>query len=179
MASEAAAAVVAVVVSFDGINDWEKFITENEKCRVIGFVLSDNQWENITDFFIKPVVEGGMEFPTQISAGGITMGVLDKTMKFYPVEPLLRAVVARTISGIEMMEASRQQARLLLTSPVKEKSAAVSSLRRLWQGPSIMFLTLRQASSWTSWAMTTLQCMCNAGGQTFRRITQGEHQRDP
>ena len=55
------------------------------------------------------------------------MEVVDKTMKVCPMEPLLRAVVARTIAGIEMMETAWQQARLLLTSPVKEKYPGVSS----------------------------------------------------
>ena len=62
------------------------------------------------------------------------MEVVDKTMKCYPVEPLLRAVVARTISGIEIMETARQQARLLLTSPVKERTSTVASTSSVTAG---------------------------------------------
>ena len=50
------------------------------------------------------------------------MAATDKHFTKYPKEQLLRAVVARTLSGIAMQEAARNQARMLLATPTKKSN---------------------------------------------------------
>ena len=82
-------------------------------------VLTEVQLQHLADFFFKTTLEGGMELPSPQAAGGITMESVDKTLTLYRQSPLLRAIVARTVSAVEMAETARNQARLLLATPTR------------------------------------------------------------
>ena len=68
------------------VTDFKMFITEDEKCRVFFMNFNGNHLEKIVVCFTGPVSESGMEFPTQNSAGGITMEAMDKTIGLYFVK---------------------------------------------------------------------------------------------
>ena len=104
------------------------FITENEAQRNTGVQLSEAQLQSLVDFFTMTMAEGGLNLPNPLAAGGFTMDDIDRNLTLYPSEPILKAVVARTMSGVEMQEAARNAARLLLATPLRTKETRFSSV---------------------------------------------------